>query len=93
MQDFCSVADPEVARSSSLITDQSVSLFVYRRFVRCRWLKWRDIRCNKLLTVFRSGFCRHLSTAAAVLKVTEDIRLSIEDGVVAVLLLGFFTGV
>jgi hypothetical protein len=37
--------------------------------------------------VFQSGFRRHHSTAAAVLKVTEDIRLSMEDGQVTVLLL------
>jgi hypothetical protein len=47
----------------------------------------RLIRCNSLLTVFQSGFRRHHSTAAAVLKVTEDIRLSIKDGQVTVLLL------
>jgi hypothetical protein len=40
----------------------------------------RHIRCNNLLTVCQSGFRRHHSTTAAVLKVTEDIRLSIEDG-------------
>jgi hypothetical protein len=45
------------------------------------------IRCNNLLTVFQSGFRRQHSTAAAVLKVTEDIRLSMEDGQVTVLLL------
>jgi hypothetical protein len=47
----------------------------------------RHIRCNNLLTVFQSGFRRHHSTAAAVLKVTEVIWLSMEDGQVAVLLL------
>jgi hypothetical protein len=39
----------------------------------------RHIKHN-LLTMFQSGFRRHQSTAAAVLKVTEDIRLSMEDG-------------
>jgi hypothetical protein len=47
----------------------------------------RHIRCDNLLTVFQSGFRRHHSTTAAVLKVTEDIRLSMEDGQVTVLLL------
>jgi hypothetical protein len=47
----------------------------------------RHIRCNNLLTVIQLGFRRHHSTAAAVLKVTEDIRLSMEDGQVTVLLL------
>jgi hypothetical protein len=42
------------------------------------------------LTVFQSGFRRHHSTKAAVLKVTEDIRSNMEDGQVTVLvLLGF----
>jgi hypothetical protein len=36
--------------------------------------------------VFESGFRRHHCTAAAVLKVTEDIRLSMEDKQVTVLL-------
>jgi hypothetical protein len=52
----------------------------------------RNIRCNNLLTVFQSGFRRHHSTAAAVLKVTEDIRGDhggwTGHGAVA---LGFFT--
>jgi hypothetical protein len=47
----------------------------------------RHIRCNNLLTVFQSEFHRHHSTTAAVLKITEDIRLSMEDGQVTVLLL------
>jgi hypothetical protein len=38
-----------------------------------------------LLTVFQSGFCRHHSTTAAVLKITEDIRSNREDGQVTVL--------
>jgi hypothetical protein len=40
----------------------------------------RHIRCNNLLTVFQSGFHRHHSTTAAVLKVTKDVKLSMEDG-------------
>jgi hypothetical protein len=47
----------------------------------------RYIRCNNLLTKFQSGFCRHHSTTAAVLKVTDVIRLSMDDGQVTVLLL------
>jgi hypothetical protein len=47
----------------------------------------RHIRCNNLLTVFQSGFRRHYSTTAAVLKVKEDIRLSMENEQVTVLLL------
>jgi hypothetical protein len=47
----------------------------------------KQIRWNNLLTVFQSGFRRHHSTAAAVLKVTEDIWLSMVDGQVTVLLL------
>jgi hypothetical protein len=47
----------------------------------------RQIRCNDLLTVFQSGFHRQHKTVAAVLKVTEDIRLSMEDEQVTVLLL------
>jgi hypothetical protein len=39
------------------------------------------------LTVFHSGFRRHHSTTAAVLKVTEDIRSNMEDGQVKVLVL------
>jgi hypothetical protein len=38
-------------------------------------------------SVFQSGFRRHHSTTAAVLKVREDILLSMEDGQVTVLLL------
>jgi hypothetical protein len=45
------------------------------------------IRRNELLTVFQSGFCRHDSTTAAVLKVTEDIRSNMEDGQLTVLVL------
>jgi hypothetical protein len=47
----------------------------------------RHIRCNNLLTVFQSGFRRHHSTTAVVLKVTKDIRLNMEDGQVTVLFL------
>jgi hypothetical protein len=47
----------------------------------------RHIICNNLLSVFQSGFRRHHSTSAAVLKVTEDIQLSMEDGQLTVLLL------
>jgi hypothetical protein len=47
----------------------------------------RHIHCNNLLTVFQSEFRRHHSTTATVLKVTEDFRLSMEDGQVTVLLL------
>jgi hypothetical protein len=47
----------------------------------------RHIRCNDLLTVNQSGFCRHYSIAAAILQVTEHIWLSMEDGEVTVLLL------
>jgi hypothetical protein len=59
------------------------------KFSDYRWREQmeRDIRCNNLLTVFQSGFRRHHSTATAVLKVTKDIRLSMEDGQVKVLLL------
>jgi hypothetical protein len=45
------------------------------------------IRRNELLTVFQSGFRRHHSTTAAILKVTEDIRSNMEDGQVTVLVL------
>jgi hypothetical protein len=47
----------------------------------------RHIHCNNLLTVLQSGFRRHHSTAAVVLRVTEDIRLNMEDGKVTVLVL------
>jgi hypothetical protein len=43
------------------------------------WQMERHICCNNLLTVFQSGFRRHHSTSAAVLKVTEDIQLRMED--------------
>jgi hypothetical protein len=45
------------------------------------------VRRNELLIVFQSGFCRHHSTTATVLKVTEDIRSNMEDGQVTVLVL------
>jgi hypothetical protein len=45
------------------------------------------IRRNEMLTVFQSGFRRHYSTTATVLKVTQDIRSNIEDGQVTVLAL------
>jgi hypothetical protein len=38
------------------------------------------IRNNGLLTVFQSGFRRHHSTTAVVLKVTEDIQSNLGDG-------------
>jgi small basic protein len=38
------------------------------------------IQINELLTLFPSGFRRQYSTTAAVLKVTEDIGLNIENG-------------
>jgi small basic protein len=38
------------------------------------------IQRNELLTKFPSGFRRHYSTTAAVLKVTEDVQLNMEDG-------------
>jgi hypothetical protein len=52
------------------------------------------VRRNELLTVLQSGFCRHNSTtaaAAAVLKVTRDIRWNMEDGQVSAL--GFLSGI
>jgi small basic protein len=52
----------------------------------------RHIRCNNLLTVFQSGFSRHHITAAAVLRVTEDIRHGGWTGHGAATL-RFFTGV
>jgi hypothetical protein len=52
-----------------------------------RQMMERHIRCNNLLTMFQSEFHQHHSTAAAVLKVTEDIRLSMQDGQVTTLLL------
>jgi hypothetical protein len=52
------------------------------------WQMARQIRCNNLLTVmFQTGFRWNYSTAVAVVKVTEDIRLSMKDGQVKVLLL------
>jgi hypothetical protein len=45
------------------------------------------LMARQMLTVFQSEFCWHYITAAAVLKVTEDIRLSMEDEQVTVLLL------
>jgi hypothetical protein len=51
----------------------------------------RHIRCNNLLNVFQSGFRRHHSTVAAVLKVTEDIQLSMKDGQVTLMLLLVFS--
>jgi Reverse transcriptase (RNA-dependent DNA polymerase) len=43
------------------------------------------IRSFGLLCPFQSGFRRHHSTTTAVLKVTEDIRLNLEDGQATVL--------
>jgi hypothetical protein len=37
------------------------------------------IRNLGLLFPFQSGFSRHHSTSTAILKVTEDIRLNLED--------------
>jgi hypothetical protein len=45
------------------------------------------IQRNVLLTVFQSGFHRYHSPMAAVLKITENIRLYMDDGRVTVLLL------
>jgi hypothetical protein len=46
------------------------------------------IRRNEFLTVFQqSGFLFHHSTTVAVFKVTEDIRLNMENGQVTVLML------
>jgi hypothetical protein len=51
--------------------------------------KWRGANGEtySLQQLTDCGFRRHHSTTAAVLKVTEDIRLSMEDGQVMVLLL------
>jgi predicted RNA binding protein YcfA (HicA-like mRNA interferase family) len=49
------------------------------------------IQKNGFLTVFQSGFHRHHSTTAAVLKVMEDIRSNMEDGQVTVLVLLAFS--
>jgi hypothetical protein len=51
------------------------------------WQKEAHIRRNGLLTVFQSSFCRHHSTTVAALKVTEDMRLNMENGQLTVLLL------
>jgi hypothetical protein len=53
----------------------------------------RHICYNNLLTLLQSGFRRHHSKTAAGLKVTEDIRLSMEDGQATVLLLLDFSQV
>jgi hypothetical protein len=44
------------------------------------------IRSYGLLFPFQSGFRRHHSTSTAVLKVTEDIGLNLEDGQATVML-------
>jgi hypothetical protein len=49
------------------------------------------IRSFELLCPFQSGFRRHHSTTTAVLKVTEDIRLNLEDEQVTVLVMLDFT--
>jgi hypothetical protein len=51
------------------------------------WQMQAHIQRNELLTVFQSGFRRHHSTTAALLKITEDIRSNMEDGQVTVLVL------
>jgi hypothetical protein len=43
------------------------------------------VQMNELLTVFKSGFRRHHTTTAAVLKVMDDIRSNMEHGEVTVL--------
>jgi hypothetical protein len=51
----------------------------------------RHIRNFGLLCPFQSGFRRHHTTTTAVLKVTEDIRLNLEDGQATVLVMLDFT--
>jgi hypothetical protein len=46
-----------------------------------------NIQRNKLSTVFQSGFHRYHSPMVAVLKITEDNRLYMDDGRLTVLLL------
>jgi hypothetical protein len=49
------------------------------------------IRNFRLLFPFQSGFRRHHSTTTPGLKVTEDIRLNLEDGQATVLVMLGFT--
>jgi hypothetical protein len=73
VDDFCGVADSEgLSKVFEVLMDQQME---------------RHNRCTNLLTVFQSRFCRHHRTTAAVMKVTEDIRLSMEDVQVTVLLI------
>jgi hypothetical protein len=51
----------------------------------------RHIRHFGLLCPFHSRFRRHQSTTTAALKVTEDIRLNLEDGQATVLVMLDFT--
>jgi hypothetical protein len=87
----CGVADPKVSSPAKISDYRPISLLVCLsqvfKVLMARQMK-RHIRCNNLLlTVFQSGFRRHHSTTAAVLKVTKDIRLGMENGKVNVLLL------
>jgi hypothetical protein len=81
---------PKVSSSAKISDYRPISLLVCLSKVfevlMARQME-RHIRCNNLLTVFQSRFHRHHSTAAAVLKVIENIWLSMVDGQVTVLLL------
>jgi hypothetical protein len=57
------------------------------RLLACLSKVFEEISKNLLLTVFQSGYRRHHSTTAAVLKVREDIRSNMEDRQVTVLVL------
>jgi hypothetical protein len=69
---------PKVNNPAKFCDYRAISLLVYLSKVfevlMARQME-RHIRCNNLLAVFQSGFRRHHSTTATVLKETEDIRL------------------
>ncbi|OXU21129.1 hypothetical protein TSAR_015502 [Trichomalopsis sarcophagae] len=42
---------------------------------------------NKLLTCYQSGFRKNFNTQSALLKITEEIRMGVENGLLTVLML------
>jgi hypothetical protein len=89
VEDFCGYPTPKVSGPAKFSDYRPISLFVCLskvfEMLMARQME-RHIRHLLCFNLDFVGIIAH-STTAAVLKVTEDIRMSMEDGQVTVLLL------